>query len=128
MQKTVRIHGNDLDRNDTRMGPIGKVIDHDAVEAAQRSTVAVFQHRTLAGTDPALSVSAGTFVGDGTQCGRSLGHDLRIDLVGGLGGGRTGTGTVPEHVHAGKSHAAAKLKGLLELLVRLTRKANDDIA
>ena len=66
-------------------------------------------------------------VGQNTQALRALADDLGSNLVGHAGSRRVRAGREAEGMDFGESSLLGKREGLLEVLLGLTREANDDI-
>ena len=104
------------------------IVKTGMMERAERQVVAVLEDGTLDGAHATTSVGNGEFLRRGSHTTAALGHNLGRNLVGHVGSKGTGTLAIAEHVHTRETHTTAQRQRLLELLVRLTRKTDDDIA
>ena len=98
------------------------------MERAERQVVTILEHGTLDRAHATASVGNSELLCSGPHTAAALGRNLGRNLVGHVGSKGTGTLAVAEHVHTRETHTAAQRQRLLELLVRLTRKTDDDIA
>ena len=104
------------------------IVKTGMMERTERQVVAVLEDGTLDGAHATTSVGNGEFLRRGPHTTAALGHNLGRHLVGHIGSKGTGTLAIAEHVHTRETHTTAQRQRLLELLVRLTRKTDDDIA
>ena len=104
------------------------IVKTGMMERTERQVVTILEHGALNGAHATTSVGDSELLRRVSHTAAALGHNLGRHLVGHVGSKGTGTLTVAEHVHTREPHAAAQRQRLLELLVRLTRKTDDDVA
>ena len=104
------------------------IIKTGMMERAERQIVTVLKHGALDGAHATAGIGNRELLSRRAHATAALGHDLRGYLVGHIGGEGAGALAIAKHVHARKAHATAQGQRLLELLVRLARKTDDDIA
>ena len=104
------------------------IVKTGMMERAERQVVAILEHGTLDRAHATASVGNSELLCSGPHTTAALGHNLGRNLVGHVGSKGTGTLAVAEHVHTRETHTAAQRQRLLELLVRLTREADNSVA